>query len=113
MNESDKYLFFLFYFRKKYNPSKKIDEWETVDVNWKWFECQKTKVSILRVEAPWGYCRIMQIFPQIRGHNLYLCYVHFAIVCVLELASKELNHFGVIADLFRQIVSHSSRFVLF
>ena len=27
--------------------------------------------------------------------------------------SKELNHFWVIADLFRQIGGHSSRFVLF
>ena len=31
----------------------------------------------------------------------------------LELVSKQLNHFGVIADLFRQIGDHSSRFVLF
>ena len=31
----------------------------------------------------------------------------------LELVTKELNHFEVIADLFRQIGSHSSRFVLF
>jgi hypothetical protein len=31
----------------------------------------------------------------------------------LELVSKELNHFGVIADLFRQVGGHSSRFVLF
>ena len=31
----------------------------------------------------------------------------------LELVTKELNHFGVIADLFRQIGGHSSRFVLF
>ena len=31
----------------------------------------------------------------------------------LELVFKELNHFGVIADLFRQIGGHSSRFVLF
>ena len=31
----------------------------------------------------------------------------------LELVSKELNHFGVIANLFRQIGGHSSRFVLF
>ena len=30
----------------------------------------------------------------------------------LELESKELNHFGVIAGLFRQIGSNSSRFVL-
>ena len=29
------------------------------------------------------------------------------------LVSKELNHFGVIAGLFRQIGGHSSRFVLF
>ena len=32
---------------------------------------------------------------------------------MVELVSKELNHFGVIADLFRQIRGHSSRFVLF
>ena len=31
----------------------------------------------------------------------------------LELVSKQLNHFGVFADLFRQIGVHSSRFVLF
>ena len=31
----------------------------------------------------------------------------------LELVSKELNDFGVIAGLFRQIGGHSSRFVLF
>ena len=31
----------------------------------------------------------------------------------LELVSKELNHFGEIAGLFRQIGGHRSRFVLF
>ena len=31
----------------------------------------------------------------------------------VELVSKELNHFGVIAGLFRQIGGHSSIFVLF
>ena len=31
----------------------------------------------------------------------------------VELVSKELNHFGVIAGLFRRIGGHSSRFVLF
>ena len=31
----------------------------------------------------------------------------------LELVSKELNHFGVIADLFRQIGGHITTFVLF
>ena len=31
----------------------------------------------------------------------------------IELVSKELNHFGVIAGLFRQIGGHSSRFGLF
>ena len=35
------------------------------------------------------------------------------LVVSLELVSKELNHFGVIAGLFRQIGGHSSRFVLF
>ena len=31
---------------------------------------------------------------------------------IIELVSKELNHFGVIADLFRQNGGNSSRFVL-
>ena len=31
----------------------------------------------------------------------------------VELVSKELNHFGVFADLFRQIGGHSTGFVLF
>ena len=34
-------------------------------------------------------------------------------IIMVEVVSKELNHFGVIADLFRQIGGHSSRFVLF
>ena len=38
---------------------------------------------------------------------------HTHFVFLLELVSKELNHFGVIAGLFRQIGGHSSRFVLF
>ena len=33
--------------------------------------------------------------------------------CKVELVSKELNHFEVIADLFRQIGGRSSRFLLF
>ena len=33
--------------------------------------------------------------------------------CTIEMVSKELNHFGVIAGLFQQIGGHSSRFVLF
>ena len=36
-----------------------------------------------------------------------------AIGFFVELVSKELNHFGVIAGLFQQIGGHSSRFVLF
>ena len=35
------------------------------------------------------------------------------IIKKVELVSKKLNHFGVIAGLFRQIGGHSSRFVLF
>jgi hypothetical protein len=35
------------------------------------------------------------------------------VASALELVSKELNHFGVIAGLFRQIGGPSSRFVLF
>ena len=37
--------------------------------------------------------------------NTYLLFI--------ELVSKKLNHFGMIAGLFQQIGSHSSRFVLF
>ena len=32
---------------------------------------------------------------------------------IVELVSKELNHFGVIAGLFRQIGGHSSRLCFF
>ena len=39
--------------------------------------------------------------------------IFFLNVDKLELVSKELNHFGVIAGLFQQIGGHSSRFVLF
>ena len=39
--------------------------------------------------------------------------IYVKIGCKVELVSKELNHFGVIAGLFRQIGGHSSRFVLF
>ena len=50
-------------------------------------------------------------------NNLNCCWNEphdtFFIYGTLELVSKELNHFGVIADFFRQIGGHSSRFVLF
>ena len=61
----------------------------------------------------------------IKGLNIHIHVVNVMIVNVcfdiiksillidIELVSKELNHFGVIADLFRQIGGHSSRFVLF
>ena len=39
--------------------------------------------------------------------------LYIILAAKLELVSKELNHFGVIAGLFRQIGGHSSRFVLF
>ena len=48
-----------------------------------------------------------------RGGWEFLENVEGKLVHNLELVSKELNHFGVIADLFRQIACHSSRFVLF
>ena len=47
------------------------------------------------------------------GHRLTQTNGHQTYVERLELVSKELNHFGVIADLLRQIGGHSSRFVLF
>ena len=55
-----------------------------------------------------------QIIKIFRNHSnlLGLGQNFFKHVLVVELVSKELNHFGVIADLFRQIGGHSSRFVL-
>ena len=49
------------------------------------------------------------------GHTYFLLDKVFEIqwVSLIELVFKELNHFGVIAGLFRQIGGHSSRFVLF
>ena len=52
----------------------------------------------------------LECLPKKVSLNVDLCIV---IVVNLELVSKELNHFGVIAGLFRQIGGHSSRFVLF
>ena len=58
----------------------------------------------------------------IKGLNIHIHVVNVMIVNVcfdiiksillidIELVSKELNHFGVIADLFRQIGGHSSRY---
>ena len=70
------------------------------------------------------YCTIILVnyekfFPSIFGYLVltYLSYfwnfLNIDLVSELELVSKELNHFGVIAGLFWQIGSHSSRFVLF
>ena len=50
-------------------------------------------------------------FHKILWRAFWVCNCDFSVF--LELVSKELNHFGVIADLFRQIGGHSSRFVLF
>ena len=44
---------------------------------------------------------------------LFILFYWIFLELVLELVSKELNHFMVIADLFLQIGGHSSRFVLF
>ena len=54
------------------------------------------------------------IFCQMYAHRCVLP-VSFPVDLLLwlELVSKELNQFGVIADLFRQIGVHSTRFVLF
>ena len=46
-------------------------------------------------------------------HIYVSTFVDFQPELNLELVPKELNHFGVIAGLFRQIGGHSSRFVLF
>ena len=50
-----------------------------------------------------------------RRQNLYNTFIHAypPELSRVELVSKELNHFGVIADLFRQIGDHSSRFMPF
>ena len=53
-------------------------------------------------------------FPQLRCSEFNSSSkIVFHKVQRLELVSKELNHFGVIAGLFRQIGGHSNRFVLF
>jgi hypothetical protein len=55
--------------------------------------------------------RIMPHCDTVHHYSVSLVETYFAYL--LELVSKELNHFGVIADLFRQIGGHSTRFVLF
>ena len=58
----------------------------------------------------------LYILPSLLSEWLFLNKLqslHFNFKLWLELVFKELNHFGVIADLFRQIGGHSSRFVLF
>ena len=44
---------------------------------------------------------------------IYPLLFNYFIKSLLELVSKELNHFGVISGLFRLNWGHSSRFVLF
>ena len=56
------------------------------------------------------FCVNGEVFWLKMTNDLGLTFLHFEFS--IELVSKELNHFGVIADLFRQIGSHS-RFVLF
>jgi len=46
----------------------------------------------------------------VQPQNFHLCAL---LGLAIELVSKELTHFGVIAGLSRQIGGHSSRFVLF
>ena len=54
-----------------------------------------------------------KIAKYIHYYLLKCANIFFFVQPSLELVSKELNHFGVIAGLFRQIGGHSSRFVLF
>ena len=87
------------------------------ELGYKYFRCSghHTKTSWRRVA---GIHQKRQLFGwYLPAHKrlkwfIKLHYSHFY-ASVLELVSKELNHFGVIADLFRQIGGHSSRFVLF
>ena len=51
----------------------------------------------------WNFTFFIIFFSEKKGKK---------VLFTIELVSKELNHFGVIADLFRQIGGHSSRFVL-
>ena len=60
-----------------------------------------------------GSAQVSKSWQTIHGIQNCKAFIIFVQGIPLELVSKELNHFGVIADLFRQIGVHSSRFVLF
>ena len=64
------------------------------------------------LELSFVFAKKTMIMPS-RSHSQFEHYFHSNLGVPVELVSKELNHFGVIADLFRQIGGHSSRFVLF
>ena len=64
-----------------------------------------------------SYCQVALVIDGCIETDKIFGVCYFSCLCtygkILELVSKELNHFGVIAGLFRQIGGHSSRFVLF
>ena len=83
-------------------------------------------IQISGVNQEHGKDRLSEIymatFFKVFGFVALWCQVWFWIIVwgaycqikrfVLELVSKELNHFGVIADLFRQIGGHSKHFIM-
>ena len=76
--------------------------------------CQK--VPILDFQNEFSMSKIIQIFlkkifmDEYQLRRTFFVKIMFSgfKVKTLELVSKELNHFGVIADLFRQIWGHST-----
>ena len=64
------------------------------------------------------YIWLWEIFELTKPHHNFGTKYRYSVLSAVielqvELVSKELNYFGVIACLFRQIGGHSSRFVLF
>ena len=69
------------------------------------------KIKLLTEDSHWKIQ--LNFFPSTAVLFLGYTVQGLELVSKVELVSKELNHFGVIAGLFRQIGGHSSRFVLF
>ena len=89
-----------------------------------YFVCFFVKMPLwISVQRPWSSGHTFAPFlgrrARVSAHlesvwrvgNLLRFFVRYELM--VELVSKELNHFGVVADLFRQIGGHSSRIVLF
>ena len=101
----------MFFFSEKIDSSRNI-----FDLNKKISPCFKRKQEKFCEKKMWIH-RFGNL-ENMSQHMLLIWVVTCKLLLIwsgsnLELVSKELNHFGVIADSFRQIGGHSSRFVLF